>query len=291
MHKWTVSSQPAGIKLLAFLMVQFNGRYSAKHLKRFIENNRCTVNGRTERFASAFLGNADKVTLLLEEPRSPNSLRVNRSAILYEDSDIFIYNKPSGINCDEAGILKLLRSYDSNLQLMHRLDRETTGALILVKNDSTHLFFLDQFKKLQVKKTYRTIVDGVLRKSQGTISNLLAKKKTFAGQSIWGAVKTGGVQAITSWKLIKSAQETSLLRCYPKTGRTHQIRVHMAEMNHPILGDYQYGKHFNSSYRPSHYLLHAEKISFLHPKTRQLMSVEAKLSHDFSKAEQLLFGI
>jgi len=292
MHEWIVPSQHTGIKLLAFVTSQLNGLYSAKHLKRCIENNCCTINGRTERFATTLLGSGDRITLLLSKPLVGQTLsQVNSSSILYEDSDIFIYNKPQGINCDNDGILKLLKTHDSNLQLVHRLDRETTGALILVKNHATFLYFLDQFKHFRVKKSYKTIVDGSINRKQGTIENYLGRKKTFSGQSIWGAVKTGGLHALTIWKMLKVGKNATLLQCFPQTGRTHQIRVHMSEMHHPILGDFQYGKDFKCFYRPAHYLLHAEKISFLHPKTEQLVTVEAPLSEEFCKAQYSLFGM
>jgi len=292
MYEWIISSQETRSKLLTFLTIQLEGRYSARYLKRAIENNCCMINGRTERFATTLLGNADKVVLLLDEtPPFQPSFQIDPSKIIYEDKDIFIYNKPSGIACDENGILKILQSYDPALHLVHRLDRDTTGVLILVKNQESYLNFLNQFKQLQIEKCYRAIADGIIGTKEGITDNYLGKKKVYSGQAIWGAIKTGGMRAITAWKTIKCEHQATLLYCFPKTGRTHQIRVHLTEMGHPILGDFQYGKSFKCKYRPAHYLLHAEKIGFLHPKTGKMMIFEAKLSEDFLSAQKQLFGI
>lgn len=292
MHEWVVNSQDAGSKLLAFLIRQLHSKFSARHLKRVIENNCCQINGRTERFASTLVGIGDKVSLLLEDvPVLNKTLQFDSTHLLFEDDGLLIYNKPIGISCDEQGILRIIKEYCPSVQLIHRLDRDTTGVLLFAKRSESYQKLLAQFKKASVDKCYRTIVDGVIPGKAGAIDNFLGKKKIYEGQTLWGSVATGGFHAHTDWKRIKTGKDATLLHCFPKTGRTHQIRVHMSEMGHPILGDYQYSKRFRCPYRALRYLLHAEQISFLHPQTGKIVSIEAPLPEDFITAQNQLFGM
>lgn len=292
MPEWIAGPEDSGCKLLAFIAQKMGGQYSARYLKRAIENSRCQVNGRAERFSTAVIGKGDHITILLDEPL-PSSKPPEFSAqrVLFEDDDLLIYDKPPGINCDDKGILQILKDYNPSVQLVHRLDRDTSGVLLLAKNQPSFQNLLDQFKKATLSKCYRAIVDGIIQAKSGVIDNFLGKKIVYAGQTIWGAVKSGGLHAHTEWRKIKTGKQSTLLHCYPKTGRTHQIRVHMSESGHPILGDFQYAKHFNCPYRPERILLHAEQIIFLHPKSGRLMTIEASLPEDFTTAQNQLFGI
>ena len=126
--------------------------------------------------------------------------------------------------------------------------------------------------------------------AKGKVENYLGKKQAYAGQTIWGAVSPSrGLYACTEWERLKKGDISSLVACHPTTGRTHQIRVHMAEMGHPILGDYQYGKRFLCPYRPPRILLHAEEFSFYHPSTGKSLCLTAPLPDDFKIAQQKLF--
>jgi 23S rRNA pseudouridine955/2504/2580 synthase/23S rRNA pseudouridine1911/1915/1917 synthase len=292
MYEWIVASQDTGSKLITFLTRQLSFQYSARFIKKAIEHNCCQVNGRTERFASIVVGQGDKITLIIEESALSNaSQKLDPARILFEDDSLLIYNKPMGINCDEQGILRLIRPYCPSVQLIHRLDRDTTGILLLVKNKESYQHLLEQFKKALIDKCYRAIVDGILPMKEGIIDNFLGKKKLYQGQTIWGSVTSGGFHAHTEWKVIKTGKDATLLYCFPKTGRTHQIRVHMAEMGHPIIGDFQYSKRFRCSYRALRYLLHAEQIAFRHPQNGNPISINAPLPDDFAIAQDHLFDI
>ena len=114
---------------------------------------------------------------------------------------------------------------------------------------------------------------------------------SYEGQSLWGSVPPHqGHHAITGWKLEKKGVEASLLRCYPKTGRTHQIRVHMSEMGHPILGDKQYGRSVRCRYNAMRCLLHAYELSFIHPTSGQKVQFQAPIPEDFQQAFNQLIG-
>ena len=287
--EWIVTSKDS-TKLLPFLSQHLEGKYSARFLKSLIEKNGCQINGRTERFASTILGIGDRVSLHLEQPISSASHQVEPQRIIFEDDALLVYNKPAGINCDENGILKPLKNIAPSLQLVHRLDRNTTGVLLLAKQPKIFENLVNQFRHLKVEKRYLAIVDGVILKSKGVIKNYLGKKVSFAGQTIWGSVIAAhGLHACTEWECLMKGKLASLLACVPMTGRTHQIRVHMAEMGHPILGDFQYGKEFLCSYRPFRPLLHAKEIRFQHPKTGKPLVFTAPLPEDFIKALHELF--
>lgn len=290
MLEWIITPEESGSKLLAFLTHRLEGKYSARFLKRLIEHNGCQINGRTERFASTLLGKGDHVRLHLEHASFTSPHEVESSRILFEDDALLVYNKPAGINSDEKGILQFWKSKIPSLRLVHRLDRDTTGVLLLAKQPAAFDQLVQQFKNLQVDKCYVAIVDGALERAEGKIENYLGKKQAYAGQTIWGEVAASrGLYACTEWKRLKIGRAASLVACYPRTGRTHQIRVHMAEMGHPILGDFQYGQHFQCAYRPQRTLLHAEKIRFHHPLTGIEMNLLAPLPDDFKIAEQKLF--
>ena len=150
------------------------------------------------------------------------------------------------------------------------MDRETTGVLLLAKSLEVKKKFIEQFRDYQVKKRYLAIVEGVPKKQCGKIENYLIKKKEYSGQTIWGSNKNEkGLYAYTDWKLLKANTIASLIECYPKTGRTHQIRVHLCEMGHPLLGDNQYGGGGCSSGPIPRILLHAESLEFFHPFTKR----------------------
>lgn len=290
MREWIVEAQDSGTKLLAFLSAHLEGCYSARSLKRAIEQNGCQVNQRTERFASTLLGAGDRVCLHLSDVSTPIKRMIDSERIIAEDESLLIYNKPARINCDESGILHLFKQHTPSACLVHRLDRDTTGVLVVAKDPSVLESLIGQFKAQSVRKRYLAIVDGHISNSHGMIENYLGKKRSYAGQTIWGSVDPStGLYACTEWERISSRENASLVACYPKTGRTHQLRVHLAEMGHPILGDVQYGRKFQCSYHPRRYLLHAEEIQFIHPVTGKPMIFSAPLPEDFKQIQHNLF--
>jgi len=168
-----------------------------------------------------------------------------------------VVNKPAGWICDPKVALK---TFGKEYQLVHRLDKETTGALLLAKGDPESLFKL--FEEREVEKEYLAVVDGVPQKKEGEVRSFLMKKSSFQGQTIWGSGPRG-LTAITRWERISSQGKASLMRLFPETGRTHQIRVHMAEMNHPILVDRQYAKTFRCKAFSPRVMLHAARLKFV----------------------------
>lgn len=293
MRSWKVAAPEAGMTLGAFLKHKFEGIYSAKQLKKAIEYNLCRINQRVERFASTRLAIRDEVDCQDEKLSSffaSAELKFEDKRVLYEDAELLVYDKPAKINCDLAGMVRLVHQKNASLQLVHRLDRETTGVLLFAKTPAVLQQMIEFFKKFKVKKTYYAIVDGAISKPRGTIDNYLAPLHSYQGQTVWGqTIKLKeGVAARTEWIREKKGKSCSLVRCYPITGVTHQIRVHMSEMGHPILGDYQYGRHFICPYFTARYLLHAYEICFPHPRSGKELHLKASFPPDFKQAlEQL----
>lgn len=285
---WIVSQNESGTSLITFLKSKFPD-FSAKRLKKEIDSNHVLVNGRVERFSSFNLGTGDRIVLLLEEITELSKMNFERARILYDDNDYIIYDKPSGIASDDPTFLAMLQEKWAAIALCHRLDKDTTGTLILSKNQPAFKAMAALFKERRVEKSYLAITDGIFESTYGVIDNHLGPIKKIQGQTIWGKVKENGLHAITEWQVETKGNHASLVRCHPKTGRTHQIRTHLSSISHPILGDYQYGRHFTCPYRPLRVLLHSEQIAFDHFKTGKRVIAIAPLPEDFNQAIQALF--
>lgn len=270
-----VGAEEQGMALHAFLRLRVHEGISAKALKRAIDAKCCRVNGKVEFFSSYALVKGDRVELQLatQEPRESQKQPLD---ILYEDEHLLICNKAAGVVSEPAFF-----PYPP----IHRLDKETTGALILVKTAPMQDKMINLFQKREVHKEYLALVDGTVQKEGGKIDNFLDKKFTYEGQTVWGVAKTGeGYRAITFWQRLDKRREASFLLCQPVTGRTHQLRVHLSGMGHPILGDHQYCKDFHCDYKPQRHMLHAWRLSLRQPITGREISVTAPIPKDFSAA-------
>jgi RluA family pseudouridine synthase len=277
--RWRVSRKEAGMHLLAFLREKCPQAPSVKALKRAIDGKHCIVNGRIETFSSYVLKENDTVSLsdtAFESKKNP------KVSILYEDEELLVINKPAGIVSDNRSIQSHLKG---PLQLVHRLDKETSGVLVLAKSSHSKAKLVEAFKKRTVSKLYLAIVDGVVAKDNGKIENFLGKKQSYQGQTIYGSVpEKKGLKAITFWSCLHRGKTASFVSCEPVTGRTHQLRVHLSEMGHPILGDVQYGKRFICPFKPCRNLLHAYQIAFVHPSTGKALKIIAPIPADFKQA-------
>jgi 23S rRNA pseudouridine955/2504/2580 synthase len=273
------------MRLLQFLREVYQDAPSVKAIKRAIDGKLCTVNRRIENFSSYILEENDLVALrsaLTEKTEAPKEIKFS---ILYEDPEYLIINKPAGIVSDTRSIRSHLPEYKEALELVHRLDKETSGALILAKSAEAKEKMITLFTDHKLKKLYLALVDGVVAKEAGTVDNHLGKKHSYDGQTIYGTVSENkGQRAITHWKCVKRGKTASVIYCEPFTGRTHQLRVHLSTMGHPILGDIQYGKKFTCAFKPQRNLLHAYRIDFKHPTTGKPIQVTAPIPHDFKLA-------
>lgn len=238
--------------------------------------------------------------------------------ILYEDKDVLAVNKPAGLVVHADGRTEektladwILENYPKIKDvgeptklangdliirpgIVHRIDRDTSGVLIIAKNQKTFLFLKDQFKEREVEKSYRAFVYGEVKGEEGIIDRPITRsRKDFR---LWSAQRGGqgeGREAITEYKVLgrisasqaKSKGETgfSLLELHPKTGRTHQIRVHLKAINHPVVNDPLYAPKRETAFGFKRLALHAYSIKFSLPSGKQLL-VEAPYPEDFEKA-------
>jgi len=289
--RWVVLGEDTGNKLLRYIHKQFEGRHSLKSLKRALDGNCCSVNERKERFANFSLSAGDRIAFDCALMDPIRQVVFDSKQLLFEDDHFLIYNKPAGMVYDTKGLLTLLQKKFPKVVAVHRLDKETSGAIIYAKSEDVKLKFVQLFKVKNVHKEYLAIVDGQIKKKKGVMTASLGKVREFQGQSIWGelSLEKGGLNAETRWTLLKSNPSCSLVVCEPITGRTHQIRLHFSLSGHPILGDYHYGRCFKCDYPAKRHLLHAWKLTFPHPLSGRKISVTAPLPTDFLEAQASLF--
>ncbi|MBI2027698.1 MAG: RluA family pseudouridine synthase [Deltaproteobacteria bacterium] len=222
--------------------------------------------------------------------------------IIYEDKDLLVVNKPSGLlthptsNLSADSLANRLISHYKNLPILqgedrpgivHRLDRDTSGLVLVAKNENTQKKLIDLFKTKAVLKTYITLVWGVLKSEAGIIDSAIER-----GRINRTKMKTSadGRYAETHWKVLEEFEKFSLLEISPKTGRTHQIRVHMKELNHPVVGDRLYGGGHSLKIMDGikRQLLHAWKLEFEHPTTNSPLQLTAPLPNDFAEVLSML---
>lgn len=279
MNKWEVQGEEKGARLLFFLQTKLNKKVSNKALKRILEKGLCKVNSKIERFASISLKVGDIVEI---DPSWKNYLFEETKIdlkVIYEDDYFVVVNKPPNFVCEDKNLHKF---FPEGYLLVHRLDRETSGALLIAKNAEIKAKIIELFKKGQIKKYYLAIVDGVVKYKSGVVTNPIVKCSKEGRLVCKESSK--GVFAKTSWRLIKTSKNFSLLLCELLTGRSHQLRLHLKGIKHPILGDYHYTRKFIYPQHVNRVMLHSYKISFPHPfYNNKMVEVIAYIFPDFEK--------
>lgn len=267
---------------------------SRSYIQKQIKDRLVTVNKKAVK--SNYKLNVGDV-LELEEPKllEPDITAENIPLdILYEDSDLLIVNKPKGmvvhpsaghysgtlVNAlmyyckdDLSGINGVLRP-----GIVHRIDMDTTGSLIVCKNDFTHNHIAEQLKVHSITRVYHAIVHGVLKDDEGTINAPIGRHPT--DRKKMSIHCKNGKEAITHYKVLQRFKNYTYIECRLETGRTHQIRVHMASISHPLLGDSVYGPS-KCPFQLQGQTLHAKTIGIVHPRTREYLEVNAPLPEYF----------
>lgn len=272
MKIFSIEKNDVGKRLDVFLRENLEG-YSAKKLKAALLAFTCKINNKVERFASYRVQKGDKISFD-EKHFFAEKLYYNPQMLLYEDDNYFIIDKPAHLICDNTQIQKFL---EREVYLAHRLDKQTSGVLILAKNSCALQKMENLFKQRKIKKSYLAIVCGAFNHDQLTLSKPVKKMIQFDGGSIWKCHKNG-VMAKTKFELLASNNKMSFVRCEPETGRTHQIRVHLSYLGFPVLGDCLYGEESCAHQR---FMLHGESVSFIHPFTKQALLITAKPPQEF----------
>jgi 23S rRNA pseudouridine955/2504/2580 synthase len=271
MREWLIRGEETG--LLVFLKQQLVDATSVKAIKRAIENRSCLVNGRIERFGSRRLKAGDRVQFSFREKRE----RALSLPKLYEDEHLLVVDKPPYFLCEDKEVQQSLAEYKGKIWLAHRLDKETSGVLLLAKSQEARERLKELFAQRKIEKRYIALVHGLLFKDEGEIRSRLVVKKRICGQTIYGSSShEDGEEALTLWRCLQRKQKTTLVECQPITGRTHQIRVHMHSIGHPIVGDLQYGLRRNEM-DVERCLLHALQIKLVHPFSGKELLVKSPL--------------
>lgn len=272
-----------------------NTDYSRTAVQRLIEENKIVVNGKIEK-ASYKVQNGDKIEIE-EEPAKEIELKAQDIPleILYEDKDIIIVNKPKGMVVHPANgnpdgtlvnaIMSICKDSLSGIGgeirpgIVHRLDKNTSGAIIIAKNDKAHINLSEQLRNHEIKKTYIALVRGVVKENNATINMPIGRSKKDRKKM---DVDKNGKDAITHFKVLKRYSNCSLLEINIETGRTHQIRVHLSHIGYPIIGDEVYSNGKNK-WNIEGQCLHAKSLDFVHPITGEKMHIEAELPEYFQK--------
>lgn len=267
---------------------------SRSYLQKIIKDGNVLVNGEPKK-SSYRLEDGDEVTADLPELKSPDIEPENIPLdILYEDASILMVNKPKGMVVHPSAghytgtlvnaVLWHCQGQLSGINgvsrpgIVHRIDKDTTGVLVVCKNDAAHNAVAAQLKEHSITRKYRAIVHGVIKEDEGTVDAPIGRHPTERKKMASGV--KNGKRAVTHYRVLERFQGYTYVECQLETGRTHQIRVHMASIHHPLLGDTVYGPA-----KDSHHLegqtLHAMVLGLIHPVTGEYLEVEAPLPEYF----------
>ena len=259
-------------------------------IQKLIDDENILVNNKKIK-NSYKVSNNDEITInVVEEEIDIKGENIDID-IIYEDDDVIVVNKKSGMVVHPApgnysGTLVNALIYKSkNLSkvngefrpgIVHRIDKDTSGLLIVAKNDKAHNILADELKEKKIKRKYIALVDGIINHDTGTIDAPIGRDDKDRKKMAVTAINSK--EAITHFKVIERYKKATLLECILDTGRTHQIRVHMKYINHPIINDPVYNKQLYGDFGQ---MLHAKEIEFIHPTTKEKMHFECELPKEF----------
>lgn len=294
-NEYDADAQESGARIDSWLAKK-NPELSRSYIQKLLKDGEVLVNGRTVR-SNYRLRPLDHVTLLVPEPEQPEILPENIPLdILYEDGDLLVVNKPKGMvvhpaaghtsgtlvnavlyHCREnlSGINGILRP-----GIVHRIDKDTTGALLICKNDAAHHSIAEQLREHTIRRRYRAVVQGNLPEDTGTVEGPIGRHPT--DRKKMAINRKNGKEAVTHYRVLERFGNATYIECSLETGRTHQIRVHMASIGHPLLGDEVYGSGKNP-WRLQGQALHAMILGFVHPSTGEYLEFQAPLPDYFQE--------
>ena len=280
------------IRLDSYIAKKYN-KLSRTMIQKLIEEGNILVNENKKKLSYKVILN-DEITINVPEAEEndikPENIPLD---IIYEDDDIIVINKPKGLvvhpangNPDGTLVNAIMAICKESLSgiggkirpgIVHRLDKDTSGILIVAKNDKAHINLSNQIKNREMKKIYIALVRGVVNENEATIDMPIGRSTKDRKKM---AVRKDGKEAITHFKVLKRFPKYTLLEVKIDTGRTHQIRVHMAEIGHPVVGDVVYSNGKND-FGVVGQMLHAKSLDFKHPITGKQMHLEAELPKNF----------
>jgi len=292
MNEYRIKEEEQGIRLDKIIS-ELEQESSRTAIQRMIEEGNILVNGKKVK-TSYKVVEGDFITIQDEEPQEtdlvPQDIPLN---IIYEDDDILIINKEKGMvvhpgagNPDGTLVNAIMAKCKDSLSgiggkirpgVVHRIDKDTSGLVIIAKNDKAHIDISEQIKNREVEKTYLALVRGNIKENEAVI-NMPIGRSTKDRKKM--AVDKKGKEAITEFKVLERYEGFTYIEVKIKTGRTHQIRVHMAEIGYPIVGDEVYSNGRNP-FKVKGQMLHAAKLGFIHPITKEKVVFEAPLPEYF----------
>lgn len=297
-HNFIVDAASENKRLDKFLSEQLQEK-SRSHIQTLIENDNVTVNGVLKK-SNYKLKENDKIIITVPQPEKysiePENIPLD---IIYEDDDVIVVNKARGMTVHPApgvyrGTLvnallyhcKDLSGINGVLRpgIVHRIDKDTTGILVVAKNDKAHNHLAAQLKDHSMTREYVALVEGVIKNDSGTIDAPLARDPK---ERIKIAIVKDGRRAVTHYRILKRFSKNTLIQCNLETGRTHQIRVHLSSIKHPLVGDPVYG-YSKQRFNINGQLLHAQKLGFIHPTTLKYMEFYSELPEDFIRILHIL---
>lgn len=292
MEPITLKAENAGVRLDSFLAENIE-ELTRSAAQRLIEEGRVSVGGRSVA-KSCKLGGGEEIVVTMPEPENVDIVAQDIALdVVYEDEDVIVVNKPVGLvvhpapgHPDGTLVNALLHHCGDSLSgiggekrpgIVHRIDRDTSGLIIAAKNDFAHQHLAAQLQDHSLARTYEAVVIGNLREDSGTIDAPIGRHHT--DRKRMAVTSQGGRNAVTHWEVIERFPGYTHVRCKLETGRTHQIRVHMAHIGHPIYGDTVYGQK-KAAPGMTGQCLHAVGLRFIHPRTNAEVTLSCPLNDE-----------
>ena len=290
-----VSPEHTGIRIDKYLAESLPD-ISRSYLQKLFRDGEIKMNGKAVKASAKTLAGAE-IVFAIPEPEEPEILPEDIPLdILYEDDDVILINKPKDMVVHPAaghytgtlvnGLMYHCREGLSGINgvlrpgIVHRIDKDTTGVLVVCKNDRAHNGLAEQLAEHSITRKYRAIVCGNLKEDEGTVDAPLGRHPQ--DRKKMAIVRSGGKRAVTHYRVLERFGKYTYIECQLETGRTHQIRVHMASLGHPLLGDEVYGRG-KSPFKLEGQTLHAMVLGFIHPTTGEYMEFQAPLPEYFEK--------
>lgn len=303
MFELVVAEEQKGGRIDHFLASQKELNLTRSQIQRLIDDGYIEINHEVPK-ASHKVRAGDQITIQIPPPKE---LAAQAEAIpldiVYEDSDMVVINKARGMSvhpgagretgtlvnallahcCDLSGIGGVMRP-----GIVHRLDKDTSGLIVVAKNDLAHQALAKQFKDRQVSKKYLALVHGIVKQDNGVIETLIGRHRVKRQKmAVIGGTKeegrgTRGKEAVTHYRVVERFKNYALVELDLKTGRTHQIRVHMSYLGFPLVGDQTYGKK-KEEFKVTGQMLHAAELSFNHPRSGERLTFQAILPRDMNE--------
>jgi len=292
MREFIVNIEEKNNRIDVYLSTK-NQDLSRVAIQRLIEEKKILVNGKKTKSSYKIQEN-DVITLEEETPKETDiKAQEIPIEVIYQDEDILVVNKPKGLVVHPANgnpdgtlvnaVMAICKDTLSGIGgeirpgIVHRLDKDTSGIIIIAKNDKSHINLSEQIKNHKVKKTYIALVRGIVKENEATINMPIGRSPR--DRKKMAVVKTGK-NAITHFKVLKRYDKYTLLEINIETGRTHQIRVHLSQIGYPVVGDTTYSSGKNE-WNENGQFLHSKKLEFTHPTSGKKMELEAKLPEYF----------